>query len=56
MLAMNFQAAISLEPRQSPARASMHLTRLISQARIRGGRQERRGAEELQQALGARDA
>lgn len=56
MLAMKFQAAINLEPQQSPARTTMHLTRLISRARVRGGRQERRRAEELQRALGAQDA
>ena len=40
---------------QALARTNNHLTRLISQARIRGGRQEKKQVEELQQALGAQD-
>ena len=54
-VAAKFQDAINRELLQSLARATIHLTRLISQARIRGGRQEQKKAEELQRALGARD-
>jgi CRP-like cAMP-binding protein len=51
-VAAKFQDAINRELLQSLARATIHLTRLISQARIRGGRQEQKKAEELQRALG----
>jgi len=54
-LAARFQEAINLELLQALARTNNHLTRLVSQARIRGGRQEKRQAEELQQALGTQD-
>jgi CRP-like cAMP-binding protein len=54
-LAAHFQEAINQELLQALARTNNHLTRLISQARIRGGRQEKKQAEELQQALGAQD-
>jgi len=54
-LAARFQEAINQELLQALARTNNHLTRLISQARIRGGRQEKKQAEELQQALGAQD-
>ena len=50
-----FQDAVNRELLQSLGRANIHLTRLISQARIRGGRREKKQAEELQQALGAQD-
>jgi CRP-like cAMP-binding protein len=51
-VAARFQDAINRELLQSLGRATIHLTRLISQARIRGGRQEQKKAEELQRALG----
>ena len=54
-LAARFQEGINQELLQALARTNNHLTRLISQARIRGGRQEKKQAEELQQALGAQD-
>ena len=54
-LAARFQEAINQELLQALARTNNHLTRLISQARIRGGRQEKKQVEELQQALGAQD-
>lgn len=54
-LAARFQEAINQELLQALARTNNHLTRLISQARIRGGRQEKKQAEELQQALGQQD-
>lgn len=54
-LAARFQEAINQELLQALARTNNHLTRLISQARIRGGRQEKKQAEELQQALGTQD-
>ena len=54
-VAAKFQDAINRELLQSLGRANIHLTRLISQARIRGGRQETKQAEELQQALGTQD-
>jgi hypothetical protein len=40
---------------QALARPNNHLTRLISQSRIRGGRQDRKQAEELQRALATED-
>ena len=51
-VAAKFQDAINRELLQSLARTTIHLTRLISQARIRGGRQEQKKAEALQRALG----
>jgi CRP/FNR family transcriptional regulator, cyclic AMP receptor protein len=49
-LAARFREAVNQELLQTLARTNNHLTRLISQARIRGRR-----VEELQQALGAQD-
>jgi len=54
-VAAKFQDAINRELLQALARTNNHLTRLISQARIRGGRQENKKAEALQRALGAQD-
>ena len=54
-LAARFQEAINQELLQALARTNNHLTRLVSQARIRGGRREKQQAEELQQALGTQD-
>jgi CRP-like cAMP-binding protein len=54
-IAAKFQSAINHELLQSLARTNNHLTRLISQSRIRGGRRERKQAEELQQALATED-
>lgn len=54
-LAARFQEAINQELLQALARTNNHLTRLVSQARIRGGRQEKKQAEELQQALVVQD-
>jgi CRP-like cAMP-binding protein len=54
-LAARFQEVISQELLQALARTNNHLTRLVSQARIRGGRQERQQAEALQRALGEQD-
>ena len=54
-LAARFQETVNQELLQALARTNNHLTRLISQARIRGGRQEQKQVEELQQALGAQD-
>lgn len=53
--AARFQDAINRELLQALARSNNHLTRLISQARIRGGRQEKKQAEELQRALATED-
>jgi CRP-like cAMP-binding protein len=53
-LAARFQETVNQELLQALSRTNNHLTRLISQARIRGGRQEKQ-VEELQQALGAQD-
>jgi len=53
--AARFQDAINLDLLQMLARTNNHLTRLISQARIRGGRQEKKQAEELQRALATED-
>lgn len=50
-----FQDAINRDLLQSLARTNIHLTRLVSQARIRGGRQEKKKAEDLTRALGAQD-
>ena len=54
-LAARFQEVVNQELLQSLARTNNHLTRLVSQARIRGGRQEARKAEELERALGGQD-
>ena len=54
-VAARFQSAISHDLLQALARANNHLTRLVSQSRIRGGRQDRKQAEELQCALAAED-
>ncbi len=54
-VAAKFQDAINRELLQSLGRANIHLTRLISQARIRGGRQQKQQADELQRALGEQD-
>src|SRR5687767_8483085 len=54
-IASRFQEVVNQELLQALARTNNHLTRLVSQARIRGGRQEKKQAEELQQALGAQD-
>jgi CRP/FNR family transcriptional regulator, cyclic AMP receptor protein len=51
-IAARFQEVVNQELLQSLARTNNHLTRLVSQARIRGGGRERRQAEELQRALG----
>ena len=53
--AAKFQDAINRDLLQSLARTNIHLTRLVSQARIRGSRQEKKKAEELQRALEAQD-
>lgn len=50
-----FQDAVNRELLQSLARTIVHLTRLISQARIRGGRREKKQERELQRALGSQD-
>jgi CRP/FNR family transcriptional regulator, cyclic AMP receptor protein len=50
-----FQDAINRDLLQSLARTNIHLTRLISQARIRGGRQEKKRADDLQRAIGEQD-
>jgi CRP-like cAMP-binding protein len=54
-VAAKFQNAINHELLQALARTNNHLTRLISQSRIRGGRQDRKQAEELQRALATED-
>ena len=54
-MATKFQHAINHELLQALARTNNHLTRLISQSRIRGGRKERKQAEELQRALATED-
>jgi len=54
-VAAKFQDAINRELLQALARTNNHLTRLVSQARIRGGRKERKQAEELQRALATED-
>jgi CRP-like cAMP-binding protein len=53
--AAKFQDAINRDLLQSLARTNIHLTRLVSQARIRGSRQEKKKAEDLQRVLGAQD-
>jgi CRP-like cAMP-binding protein len=54
-VAARFQRAIAHELLQALARTNNHLTRLISQSRIRGGRKDRKQAEELQHALATED-
>lgn len=54
-VAAKFQEAINRELLLGLARTNNHLTRLISQARIRGGRKEKKQAEELQRALATED-
>ena len=54
-VAAKFQDAVNQELVRALARTNNHLTRLISQARIRSGRRERKQADELQRALGAQD-
>jgi CRP-like cAMP-binding protein len=54
-IAARFQRAIAHELLQALARTNNHLTRLISQSRIRGGRKDRKQAEELQHALATED-
>jgi CRP-like cAMP-binding protein len=54
-IAAKFQNAINHELLQALARTNNHLTRLISQSRIRGGRQDQKQAEELQRALATED-
>lgn len=54
-IAARFQDAINQELLNALARTNNHLTRLISQARIRGGRQEKKTAEELQKAMATED-
>jgi hypothetical protein len=54
-MAAKFQDAINRELLQSLGRANIHLTRLVSQARIRGGRREKKQADELQRALGEQE-
>lgn len=54
-VAAKFQEAINRELLRGLARTNNHLTRLISQARIRGGRKEKKQAEELQRALATED-
>ena len=54
-VAARFQEVVNQELLQALARTNNHLTRLVSQARIRGGRQEARKAEELERALGGQD-
>lgn len=54
-LAAKFQEAINRELLQALARTNNSLTRLISQARIRGGRSGRETAEALKRALTEQD-
>lgn len=51
-LAARFQEVINQELLQALARTNNHLTRLVSQARIRGGRKGSEQAEALQRAIG----
>lgn len=53
--AARFQDAINRELLQTLARTNIHLTRVISQARIRVGRQEKKKVEELQKVLATED-
>src|SRR5688572_10284255 len=54
-LAARFQEVVNQELLQALARTNNHLTRLVSQARIRGGRQGRQQAEALGLVLGGQD-
>jgi CRP-like cAMP-binding protein len=54
-VASRFRGAIAQELLQALARTNNHLTRLISQSRIRGGRKDRKQAEELQHVLATED-
>lgn len=54
-VATRFQEAINLELLQALARTNNHLTRLISQARIRDGLLKKKDVAELQRALGTQD-
>lgn len=54
-LAAKFQNAVSHDLLQALAHTNNHLTRLISQARIRRGRRQTKKEEELQRALGTQD-
>ncbi|HET9662585.1 MAG TPA: cyclic nucleotide-binding domain-containing protein [Burkholderiales bacterium] len=54
-MAAKFQDAVNRELLQALVRTNNHLTRLISQARIRGGRRERQEADEMQRAIGAQE-
>lgn len=54
-VAARFQEAINLELLQALARTNNHLTRLISQARIRDGLLKKKDVAELQRALGTQD-
>jgi CRP-like cAMP-binding protein len=54
-VAAKFQDAINRDLLQSLARTNIHLTRIVSQARIRGSRQEKKKADDLQRVLGAQD-
>lgn len=54
-LAARFQEMINRELLQALARTNNHLTRLVSQARIRGGRRTAQQAQDLQRALGDQD-
>ena len=54
-VAARFQNAIAQELLEALARTNNHLTRLISQSRIRGGRKDRKQAEELQHVLATED-
>jgi CRP-like cAMP-binding protein len=54
-LAARFQEVVNQELLQALARTNNHLTRLVSQARIRGGRQGKQQAEALERALGGQE-
>ena len=54
-VAAKFQDAINRDLLQSLARTNIHLARIVSQAKIRGSRQEKKKVEDLQRALGAQD-
>jgi CRP-like cAMP-binding protein len=54
-IAARFQDAVSRELLQALGRTNNHLTRLISQARIRGARAQPANVEELQRALCTQD-
>lgn len=54
-LAARFQEVVNQELLQALSRTNNYLTRLVSQARIRGGRQGKQQAEALERALGGQD-